>query len=267
MTSPRPIDPAAADTPVVSIVVPTYKEAANLRPLAQRIAAAMAPTGRSYEVVIVDDNSRDGTIDIVAELEKSGLPVRLITRTNERGLSSAVVEGFKQARGELLVCMDADLSHPPEALPTLVDVIDEDGAELVIGSRYVEGGGTEADWGAFRWLNSKVATLMARPFTKARDPMAGFFALSRAVFERADGLSPIGYKIGLELIVKCDCRDVREVPIQFADRKLGESKLSLKEQLNYLKHLKRLADYEYGGVIGAVWAGLSGGKRHEPTRG
>jgi hypothetical protein len=107
-------------------------------------------------------------------------------------------------------------------------------------------------------LFKDITPMLSNPkaFTTALDPMAGFFALPRAVFERADALSPIGYKIGLELIVKCDCRDVREVPIQFAERKVGESKLSFKEQLNYLKHLKRLADYEYGGVAGALWAGL-----------
>lgn len=265
MTTSLPPAPPTGKAPTVSIVVPTYKEAANLRSLTERIAAAMGPTAKAYEIVIVDDDSRDGTIDAVAELARGGLPVRLITRTTERGLSSAVVEGFRQARGDLFVCMDADLSHPPEALPRLVEAIERDGAEFVIGSRYVEGGGTEADWGAFRWLNSKVATLMARPFTTALDPMAGFFALPRAVFERADALSPIGYKIGLELIVKCDCKDVREVPIQFADRKVGESKLSFKEQLNYLKHLQRLADYEYGGVVGAIWAGLTA-QRLSPSR-
>lgn len=251
---------SSSNTVAVSIVVPTYQEALNLRPLCERLAAAMGPTGKSFEIVIVDDDSRDGTLELAATLAREGLPVRLITRTTERGLSSAVIEGFHQANGELLVCMDADLSHPPEAVPSLLTAV-ATGAEFVIGSRYVAGGGTEAGWGAFRWLNSKVATLLARPFTSARDPMAGFFALPRAVFERADGLSPIGYKIGLELIVKCDCGDVREVPIQFADRQLGESKLSIKEQLNYLKHVKRLADYEYGGLPGAVWAGLAGRKK------
>jgi len=123
--------------------------------------------------------------------------------------------------------MDADLSHPPEKIPELVEVIRTAGADFVIGSRYLPGGGTDERWGLFRWLNSKVATLMARPLTSARDPLAGFFALQRARYlESSSSLDPIGYKIGLELIVKCKCRKIAEVPIFFGNRLKGESKLS-----------------------------------------
>src|SRR5206468_4514805 len=103
----------------------------------------------------------------------------------------------------------------------------------------------DAQWGLFRWLNSKVATLLARPFTSAKDPMAGFFALRRSTLEAGTDLNPIGYKIGLELIVKCGCRRIAEVPIHFADRQVGQSKLSFKEQLRYLQHLRRLFIYRY----------------------
>jgi len=230
----------------ISIIVPTYMEAENLQTLIERISKAMAPSGRKYEIVVVDDNSRDGTENIMAELVQQGFSARLITRVSERGLSSAVIEGFRQARGDVLICMDADLSHPPEAIPRLVDVLELDGADFVIGSRYVPGAGTDESWGVFRWLNSKVATLLARPLTSARDPMAGFFALHKNIFAQADKLNPIGYKIALELIVKCRCRNIREIPIHFANRKFGESKLSLREQVNYIKHLKRLADFKYG---------------------
>src|SRR6185369_9760502 len=116
---------------------------------------------------------------------------------------------------------------------------------FVIGSRYVAGAATDEDWGLFRKLNSRGATWLARPLTKAMDPMAGFFALRRTTFESAAPLDPIGYKIGLELIVKCQCRNIREVPITFADRVHGESKLNLKEQLNYLRHLSRLYKHRY----------------------
>jgi dolichol-phosphate mannosyltransferase len=230
----------------VSIVVPTYREAENLRELVERVSAAVRPTGRPFEVIVVDDDSPDETARVMAELADEGHPVRLITRTDERGLSSAVLRGFREAEGDVLVCMDADLSHPPEALAELVRAAEEPEADFVIGSRYVRGGSTEEGWGLFRWLNSKVATLLARPFTRAKDPMAGFFALRREVFERAAPPNPIGYKIGLELMVKCGCRQVREVPIHFADRKRGESKLSLREQVRYLQHLKRLADFKFG---------------------
>jgi dolichol-phosphate mannosyltransferase len=127
-----------------------------------------------------------------------------------------------------------------------VDTILKGEADFVIGSRYVAGGTTEQDWGIFRWVNSKVATIFARFFTKALDPMSGFFALSREQFSNADTLNPVGYKIGLELLVKCRCRRVRELPIHFANRMRGESKLSLREQWLYIKHIKRLADYRFG---------------------
>ena len=247
MNTPAPeSDERASSALAVSIIVPTYGEAENLRLLIPQICEAMTPTGTSFEIVVVDDTCGDDTEEVMAEHVAAGLPARLITRVDERGLSSAVIRGFREAEGEMLICMDADLSHPPEAVPRIVEALGEQGVDFVIGSRYVPGGSTDESWGLFRWLNSKVATLMARPFTKAKDPMAGFFALRNERFQNADRLSPVGYKIGLELIVKCACKTIREVPIYFADRKLGESKLSFKEQLNYIRHVKRLADYKYG---------------------
>jgi dolichol-phosphate mannosyltransferase len=120
------------------------------------------------------------------------------------------------------------------------------GSDFVVGSRYAEGGATDDNWGFFRWLNSRVATLIARPFTSISDPMSGFFALRRATYSKADFLNPIGYKIGLELLVKCRCSRISEVPIAFADRIHGESKLSLREQLRYIQHIRRLFLYKYG---------------------
>ncbi|MEW6249741.1 MAG: polyprenol monophosphomannose synthase [Planctomycetota bacterium] len=229
----------------VSVVVPTYREAENLALLVPRIAAALAGHVGSYEIIIVDDDSRDGTAELVPQLAER-FPVRLITRVGERGLSTAVLRGFGEARGEVLVCMDADLSHSPEALPALLEALREPGVEFVIGSRYVEGGGIDEEWGVFRRLNSRVATLLARPFTSARDPLAGFFAVPRAVLARAAPLAPIGYKIGLEILVKARCRVVREVPIHFGDRRFGRSKLSVREQLRYLRHLLHLARFKLG---------------------
>ena len=241
--SPLQLNPAAV---CVSVVVPTYREAENLPELFQRVREAMVAAGISYDIIVVDDNSRDGTEAAAKAAVEAGHPVTLIVRTTERGLSSAVIAGFRAAQGEFIACMDADLSHPPEKLPELVDELRANRAEFVIGSRYVKGAGTDETWGLFRWLNSKVATLLARPFTKVKDPMSGFFALSRQRFAGATALNPVGYKIGLELLVKCGCRRVAEIPIHFADRKRGQSKLSLREQLNYVRHLKRLADYQFG---------------------
>jgi dolichol-phosphate mannosyltransferase len=164
-------------------------------------------------------------------------------------LSSAVVRGLKVARGDVLLVMDADLSHPPEKIPELLEALDDLEVDFVIGSRYVTGGGMDESWGLIHWWNSRVATWMARPFTSASDPMAGFFALRRPTFEAARELNPVGYKIGLELIVKCGCKQICEVPIQFANRLHGESKLSLREQLNYLRHLGRLGEYKLRNVF------------------
>ena len=229
----------------VSVIVPTYRESENLPVLVPRVAAALAEAGVDGEILIVDDNSPDDTQRVCADLARN-YPVRLLVRTTNRGLSPAVVAGMQQARGELLLVMDADLSHPPEKVPALVEALQSGQTDFVIGSRYIAGGGTDDDWGWFRWLNSRVATLLAWPLTSARDPMAGFFALRAETFRKADKLDPIGYKIGLELLVKGGCRHVREVPIQFRDRLHGESKLNLREQLNYLRHLRRLYLYKLG---------------------
>ncbi len=222
----------------VSIIVPTFREARNIPILVEQVFAALAKSGRAAEMILVDDNSNDGTEQVVAELARTH-PVRLIIRYTERGLSSAVVRGFEEARHDLLLCMDADLSHPPESVPNVIAAIDSGDADFCIGSRYVSGGRTKEDWGFMRKLNSWGATLLARPLTSAKDPMAGFFCISREVFEkaRAAGLNAIGYKIGLEIMIKARCRHVVETPIVFADRLHGESKLTLRQQLLYLQHL------------------------------
>ncbi|HEX6266384.1 MAG TPA: glycosyltransferase family 2 protein [Burkholderiales bacterium] len=230
--------------PSVSVIVPTYKEAENLPLLLDRLDRVRCERGLDMEVLIVDDDSRDGTVEALARYER--FRPKLIVRTADRGLSQSVCEGLARAANEVLVVMDADLSHPPESIPQLLEAIAR-GGDFAIGSRYVKGGSTSEDWGLLRWINSRAATLLARPFTAARDPMSGFFALRRDDYRRAaERLNPIGYKIGLELIVKCGCRSIREVPIHFDNRRFGKSKLSLREQLRYLQHLRRLAIYTYG---------------------
>jgi dolichol-phosphate mannosyltransferase len=181
----------------------------------------------------------------------------LITRTRDRGLSRAVVDGLQRAKHAIVIVMDADLSHPPERIPQMMMAL-QSGQDFVIGSRYVRGGSTDDDWGLFRWLNSRVATVLAWPLTRASDPMSGFFALRRSDFLRAAELNPIGYKIGLELIVKCKLGNIGEVPIHFVDRRFGESKLSLSEQLKYLLHLRRLYSFKYIGLTTFAMFGLVG---------
>ncbi len=235
--------------PTVSIVVPTYREAENLPYLIDRIAQVKQRCDLDLELLIVDDDSKDGTAELLAARSEDWL--RLIVRTADRGLSQAVLEGLRTAKGDVLVCMDADLSHPPESLPAMLEKVQQ-GADFVVGSRYVSGGKTSDDWGVLRWLNSGFATLLARPLTSIRDPMAGFFALSRRTYESGRDFDPVGYKIGLELLVRCRCQRVEEVPIHFENRKFGKSKLNLKQQLLYLKHLRRLFIFKYG-----VWSQLA----------
>jgi dolichol-phosphate mannosyltransferase len=233
---------AGTPLPSLSVIVPTYKESESLPLLLDRVGALRAKLGLDLELLIMDDNSRDGTEELIAQ---KALPwVRLVVRTSNRGLSPSVVDGLKLAKNEILVVMDADLSHPPERIPDMVDALSK-GSEFVIGSRYVAGGTTDDAWGVFRWLNSKVATLLARPFTRLSDPMSGFFALRKSLFERATALNPVGYKIGLELLVRCKVAKAAEIPIHFAQRQKGESKLSFKEQLRYIQHVRRLFTYCY----------------------
>jgi dolichol-phosphate mannosyltransferase len=229
----------------VSVVVPTYKEVGNLPELISRLRKVRDEHSLDLELVIADDDSRDGTAELVAKLNEPW--VTLLTRTKDRGLSAAVLDGIRTGKHDRFVVMDADLSHPPEKVPELLSELDR-GADFVIGSRYVKGASTDEDWGFLRAVNSRVATWMARPFTAAKDPMSGFFALTRQRFEAGRYLNPIGYKIGLELIVKCDCRRIAEVPIHFADRTVGESKLTLAEQLRYIQHVRRLFIHRHPGL-------------------
>jgi dolichol-phosphate mannosyltransferase len=234
---------ALSTLPATSIVVPTFREAEALPDLIDRVARVRAEDDSLRELVIVDDDSRDGTEELLAKRPEPWL--KLIVRKRDRGLSQAVLEGLRAARGDILVVMDADLSHPPEVIANMQQAI-VNGADFVVGSRYVPGASTADDWGLFRFLNSRIATLLARPLTTISDPMSGFFAMPRAVFERAHEPSPLGYKIGLELLVRCDCRNVKEIPIHFANRTRGESKLTAKQQLLYVRHLARLYRYKLG---------------------
>lgn len=228
-----------ADEVQVSIVVPTYREEANLAELSNRLFAAVSEAQIRAELIIVDDNSGDGTIELCEELAKT-YPIRLITRTDERGLATAVICGLQHAQGEFAVVMDADLSHPPLSVPCLLRPLQTDTADFVIGSRYVQGGTMDESWSLFRHANSRIAGWLARGLTPVRDPMAGFFAIRKVMLGDLSELNPCGYKIGLEVLVRCRCERVTEIPIHFEDRKHGESKLNLRAQWLYIQHLFRL---------------------------
>jgi dolichol-phosphate mannosyltransferase len=230
--------------PEISVIVPTINEAENLPILLPAIDAAMGEV--SYEVFIVDDDSTDNTAAVCVELAHK-YPVTLLTRHKPSdGLGGAVLHGMARASGEYLAVMDADLQHPPDRLPKLIEPLRDGTADFVLGSRYVAGGSTAEGWTLYRRLNSGLATLLGRPFAgKITDPMSGFFALKRSTYAAATHLTPLGYKIGLELMCKCRVKNVREIPILFGIRARGQSKLSLKQQFRYLEHLSRLYDFKF----------------------
>lgn len=228
----------------VSVIIPTYRERDNLAQLLPALLVVFNEASLAGEVIIVDDDSGDGTADLCRVLG-TVKPVRLIMRRGERGLATAVLHGLREASGEICVVMDADFSHPPEAVPRLVAAVRHGGCEMAIGSRYVAGGAVDKSWSWFRRANSHVATLLARGLTNVSDPMAGFFAIRKDAVARAEKLRPLGYKIALELIVRCDFRHVVEVPIHFQDRAAGESKMTMRQQWLYLRHLARLYAARY----------------------
>jgi dolichol-phosphate mannosyltransferase len=220
---------------MVSVVVPTYNEAGSVPKLAERLHTALG--ARDWELVIVDDGSPDGTADIAAALAPR-IPTNVVRRAGKGGLASAVIAGFAAARGDILVVMDADLSHPPELVPALLSAI-EDGADLAVGSRYVAGGRVE-DWPLKRQIVSRVACLMGSALVPVRDATSGFFALRRSVIDGVT-LNPIGFKIGFEVIARGRYRSVVEVPYTFRDRELGASKFGRREVGQYVVQLGQIA--------------------------
>lgn len=230
-----------SEIPTVTVVLPTYREVENLPVIIPRIHRALSGAGLSHEILVMDDDSPDGTYEKALELSRQ-YPVRAVRRTSNRGLSAAVLDGFREARGRVAVVMDADLSHPPESLPQLVAPIREGRADIVVGSRHVPGGAA-VDWPWFRRFVSWGASLLARPLTRMTDPTSGFMAVRLDMLSGAS-LDPVGWKIVLETVVKTGGR-LEEVPIQFRDRELGESKLTTKQQIEYLRHLVRLYRFRF----------------------
>ena len=182
-----------------TIVIPTYNERDRLGTLLERVFAACEHDGLAVEVVIVDDNSADGTGDLADQWARHHR-VRVLHRAGKLGLGTAVLEGFGAAQTAIVGVMDGDLSHPPELLPRLFRTITEGAFDVVVGSRYVDGGGT-SNFSIGRWLLSRAGCWLARPLTPVRDPMSGFFLMRR---EHLEGFrtSVSGFKIGLELLVR-----------------------------------------------------------------
>ncbi|MFF6993508.1 glycosyltransferase [Streptomyces sp. NPDC008313] len=237
----------AAEVPepgAVTIVVPTFNESANIRELLRRVTESV-PARLPCEVVFVDD-STDDTPEVIAEAAQDcPFPVTVLHRdTPDGGLGGAVVEGLRAAASDWVVVMDGDLQHPPSLVPELVAAGERAPAELVVASRYIEGGSRAGLAGGYRVAVSRAATWLAKALFPRRlsgisDPMSGFFAIRRSAVT-ADALQPLGYKILLELAVRDRPREVTEVPFVFQDRYAGESKSTAREGLRFLRHLAGL---------------------------
>lgn len=221
-----------------SIVIPTYNEAGGIERLIRSLGALFTEHALNGEMIVVDDNSPDGTGAIVDALGAE-FPVRCLHRAGKLGLSSGVIEGWKFARPESVAvgAMDADFSHDISILPAMVKAL-EDGYGLAVGSRYVQGGGI-TNWPMKRIVTSKVACMLAQPLTRIKDITSGYFLVRRTAIEGVQ-LDPIGFKIGLEVIAKGHYGKAIEIPYVFTDRIAGESKLNEKEIFNYLKQLRKL---------------------------
>lgn len=263
----------------VSVVVPTLNEAENIEGLIGRVSDALGHRYR-YEVIVVDDGSSDGTRERVELLSTRG-PVRLVKRDAERGLSGAVVRGAEHASGDVVVVMDADLSHPPEVLPELIEKVLDGSHDVAIGSRHTTGGRV-VGWPLRRHVTSRIAAALSTPFVDVRDPMSGFFATRREMLTRLDP-EDTGFKVLLELLVqRTDPARVCEVPIEFRDRQHGESKLNRRVVWSYLRQLVLLSDLRIGrgsalrfalvGLMGVavdlslfsvlIWQGVALGNAH-----
>lgn len=223
----------------VSVVVPTFNEAANLPELLGRLKANL--DGRIlYEVVIADDRSPDGTAQLAEALGRElSIPLRVVTRPPPRSLSLSVIEGARAARFDCVAVLDADLSHDPEDLVGLVHAVASGECDVVVASRYADGGAI-LDWPLWRRLLSAAGTRLARSLSRARDPLSGFFACRRALFTGEIDLHPRGYKILLELLARGQGLRVKEFPTRFEDRRRGSSKLRLRQHLEFLAQVLSL---------------------------
>jgi dolichol-phosphate mannosyltransferase len=225
----------------LGLVIPTLCEAQNLQPLLERVRFALDPLAIKSEILVVDDDSRDCTAEVINAMTRSDPRVRLLIRQGQKGLSGAVLHGWAHTDASILGVMDADLQHPPELLPQLVDAISS-GCDLAIGSRYASGGEL-GSWNPLRRLFSSAAVLATWPIQRrglrAHDPMSGFFLVRR------DCLAGIpfqqsGFKLLLEILVRARISSVREIPFAFGRRYRGSSKAGAKIAIEYGKLLVRL---------------------------
>jgi dolichol-phosphate mannosyltransferase len=223
----------------LSLIIPTYNEADNIPELIERVERSLK--GRNFEIIVIDDNSEDGTADIAEKLGAKYGNVKVLRRNGRLGLGSAVVDGIRMSSGDLLAVMDADLQHPPELLPKMVKAA-EKGFDVVIASRYVDSGGVKG-WSYLRRVISTGAILLAHillpKVRTVKDPVSGFFLIRSSVVDGVP-LNHSGYKILPEILVKGRYSRVAEVPYILMPRRRGESKLNSREIISYALLLLKL---------------------------
>jgi dolichol-phosphate mannosyltransferase len=228
--------------PDLSMVVPTYNEREGLSDLVVALYDISTRCGVLLEVIVVDDNSPDGTGALADELATI-YPMRVVHRPARAGLGTAAMAGFAAATADTVGVMDADMSHPPSLVPALFAVSRASRADFVIASRYVPGGGTPG-WPLRRRLASRLACWLARPLTPVRDVTSGFFVMPRALATSV-AIKARGFKIGLELLMRVRPTTLVEVPYQFHDRRAGESKMTAREAFGYFLQLKDLYPFRW----------------------
>lgn len=227
---------------MISIIIPTFNEKINVIKIADKVEAAL-DNKYIYEIIFVDD-SLDDTLKYLDMVKKKYDNIKYKHRYGKRGLATAVISGIEMSRGETIIIMDADMQHPPELLPEIIKNI-EQGNDLVIPSRYLEGANEEG-LNIFRKIISHMASLIGKMFLKEirniNDPTSGFFAFKREILKGVK-MNPIGWKILIEILVRGKYKTIAEIPYEFKKRSYGDSKMSFREQINYLRHIFRLVRY------------------------
>jgi len=230
--------------PQVTIILPTYNESKNIINILKLIDKNI-PEGISTETIVIDDNSPDGTgkivEDYVSNIKKiAENTINVIHRKAKNGLSSAILNGIQNAKGETIVVMDSDFSHPPQIIPKMIEAFKQYQCDLVVASRYITGGNIQG-WTTKRKLMSKIATIIATKGlgVKTKDPMSGFFAFKKNIIKELN-FDALGYKFLLEILVKAKGINIKEIPYTFENRKFGSSKLDARTIIDYFKSVWKL---------------------------